>query len=77
MHFLELLWLCRATGIIRSHNPDFFLLMETRLDVNRMDDIRRRLGFVGCFIVPATGRVGGMCLTWHIGVDLDIVYSDE
>lgn len=37
-------------------------LMETKLDANRMENVKRRLGFHGCFAIEAVGRKGELAL---------------
>lgn len=46
--------------------------METNFDSQRMEMVRRRLGFVGCISVDAHGWRGGLNLLWknEVGVDL-------
>lgn len=39
-------------------------LIETKIDVQRMEIVRRRCGFFNGFEVNADGNKGGLCLAW-------------
>ena len=75
-------WNCRGLGNLRAvlalHNlvktqgPKILFLMETKLDVRRMELVRITLHFQHCFTVPSLGRSGGLALLWNDEVDLTI-----
>lgn len=39
--------------------------METKMVNSRLDSVRRRLDFIGCFGVNLIGRKGGLALLWR------------
>lgn len=39
--------------------------METKIDRRRMEQIRRRCGFLNGIEVDATGSRGGLCMAWR------------
>ena len=49
-------------------------LSETWLDRDRMEWIRCKLKFDGCFTVPSTGWGGGLALLWK---EEDMVWVDS
>ena len=75
-------WNCRGLGNLRAvlalHNlvktqgPKILFLMETKLDVRRMELVRITLRFQHCFTVPSLGRCGGLALLWNDEVGLTI-----
>ena len=47
-------------------------MMETKSGSRKMDSLRRRMGFKGCFTIDCVGRSGGLCLLWEEGVELTV-----
>jgi hypothetical protein len=45
--------------------------METKMMQNKVDFIRRKLGFDRCFVVDCKGRNGGLLLLWKLEVQLE------
>ncbi|XP_057793280.1 uncharacterized protein LOC131009894 [Salvia miltiorrhiza] len=70
----SLSWNCRGLGhplaiptlceLVRAHRPDFIFLCETLAKRQRVELIRSRLNFEGCFVVDCVGRSGGLCMFW-------------
>lgn len=68
-------WNCRGLGhpravpslrdLVRSHKPDIIFLCETLCNENKVQEVRRVLGFEGCFVVDKQGRSGGLALLWR------------
>ncbi|KAL8161427.1 hypothetical protein V2J09_012916 [Rumex salicifolius] len=52
--------------------PKVLFLMETKCDLRKIEEVRRKLGFVGTFTVDCIGRSSGLCLFWDEDVDLTI-----
>lgn len=46
--------------------------METKVSEKRMEEIRRRCGFMNGLEVGATGSRGGICLAWHKEVQVKL-----
>ncbi|KAL9679281.1 hypothetical protein QQ045_017139 [Rhodiola kirilowii] len=67
-------WNCRGLGhpwtirelaeVARLQRPDIIGLQETKIEVSRLEVIRRRLGFKFGFQVPRQGLAGGLALWW-------------
>uniref|UniRef100_A0A803P0S6 Reverse transcriptase domain-containing protein n=1 Tax=Cannabis sativa TaxID=3483 RepID=A0A803P0S6_CANSA len=55
-------------GLVLRENPDVLFLMETKLNLARMDVLWRQMGFFDAIIVEASGASGGLCLCWKAGV---------
>ena len=75
-------WNCRGLGnlqavlvlhnLVKTQEPKILFLMETKLDVRRMEFVRIKLRFKHCFTVPSLGRSGGLALLWNDEVELSI-----
>nr|DAD30368.1 TPA_asm: hypothetical protein HUJ06_009219 [Nelumbo nucifera] len=50
--------------LIRSRKPDAIFLIETLVHVNKIEEIRIQIGFVGAFTVDRKGRGGGIAFLW-------------
>ncbi|XP_057774984.1 uncharacterized protein LOC130993963 [Salvia miltiorrhiza] len=72
----SLSWNCRGLGhplaiptlseLVRAHRPNFLFLCETLAKRNRVETIRSRLNFEGCFVVDCVSRSGGLCMFWKL-----------
>jgi len=51
--------------MVKTKKPCFMFLIETLCSKNRMEWIRVKLGFAGCFVVDPVGRSGGLALLWR------------
>ena len=70
MNFIS--WNCQGLGnlravlvlhnLVKTHGPKILFLMETKLDVLRMEFVRIKLRFKHCFTVPSLGRSEGLAL---------------
>ena len=68
-------WNCQGLGnpkavqnlhtLVKEKDPVLLFLMETRLDVKRIEKIQVRVGFQYAFIVPSKGRSRGLALLWR------------
>ncbi|CAN0926286.1 hypothetical protein LINGRAHAP2_LOCUS35258 [Linum grandiflorum] len=76
-------WNCRGLGnsravcvlgeLINTHRPDVVFLSETLVCNQKMEEVRVRVGFEGCFSVAARGRSGGICMLWRAKNNLNLV----
>lgn len=67
-------WNCRGVGLpwnvrflkdnICREKPDFIFLCETIGRKDRLEGIRRQLGYEGMIVVEPQGRSGGLALLW-------------
>ena len=65
-------WNCRGLGnilavqvlreLVRTHKVDFIFLFKILCHFNRVEEVRRKLGFDGSFSVEKEGRSGGVCV---------------
>ena len=46
---------------VRTHKVDFIFLFETLCHSNRVEEVRRELGFDGSFSIEKEGRSEGVC----------------
>jgi len=58
--------------MVKAKKPSFVFLIKTLCSKNRMEWIRVKLGFTGCFAVDPMGRSGGLALLWRDMGALDI-----
>jgi hypothetical protein len=75
-------WNCRGLGnleavlvlhnLVKSQRPTVLFLMETKLDVRRMELLRVKLRFKYCFSIPSLGRSGGLALLWNDPAQLTV-----
>ncbi|KAF5450043.1 hypothetical protein F2P56_030424, partial [Juglans regia] len=76
-------WNCRGLGnawtvqdlcmIVEEKRPSVVFVMETKLQVSRLEGIRRRLRMEGCFGVDLHGRGDGLALFWKEEGMVDIL----
>lgn len=59
--------------MIRKHQPHCVFLMETKLNIKRMDYLRRRLGFMNWEAVEDQGFSRGLLMIWN--QDINMVYQ--
>lgn len=67
-------WNCRGLGkprtvqflkeISQQKKPSFIFLSETLTNKDRVEVIRKEVGFAGCMVVNARGHSGGFALLW-------------
>ncbi|CAN1729602.1 hypothetical protein LINPERHAP1_LOCUS671 [Linum perenne] len=67
-----LCWNCRGLGqpqaiqvvdeLVKAHRSDVVLLIETLCMKERIEVIKRRLNFKGCFAVDVNGHSGGLAV---------------
>ncbi|CAM8909274.1 unnamed protein product [Rhodiola kirilowii] len=68
-------WNCRGLGgaatvralanLVRAHKPSVVGVMETKSEKNRVEQVRRQLGFESGFSVERKGKSGGLALWWN------------
>lgn len=68
-------WNCRGLGNPRSVQyprlltqdklPNAVFIMKTKLDIDRMERIKRKIGFYGCLAINTLCRSGGLALLWR------------
>lgn len=69
-----LAWNCRGLGktrtvqflkdIAQQTKPSFIFLSETLANKDRIEVVRKAIGFTGCIAVDARGHSGGLALFW-------------
>ncbi|XP_057779716.1 uncharacterized protein LOC130998302 [Salvia miltiorrhiza] len=76
-------WNCRGLGqplavptileLNRVHRPSVIFLCETLSHRTRLEEIKNRLNFDGCFSVDSLGRSGGLCMMWKNSYNCSIL----
>jgi exonuclease III len=71
---IVLSWNCRGLGYpsavpslrdrIRNHKPDIVFICETLCHANKIEEVRRIVGYEACFAVDREGRSGGLAMLW-------------
>lgn len=59
--------------MVREKKSGIVFLLETKLKTNRMEAVKRRMGFDGCFVVEAEGRKAGLALLWKYKNEVEIL----
>ena len=83
-----LIWNCKGVmkpifkkivlDLVEWHKPTIFVIIETRIDGNRADDIIRRLPFNGAYSTKTIGDAGHIWLLWHSDiVSMDVLSATE
>ncbi|KAA3476120.1 reverse transcriptase [Gossypium australe] len=57
----------RLQHMLKIYHPQIVFFMETKLNANRMERVRRRYGFFNGIDVSAKGSRGGLSLGWNGG----------
>ena len=80
-------WNCRGASrsptiraikeLICESCPDLVFLSETKLKSAGIDKIKAKLNLFDSYCVDAIGKAGGLALFWRMGVDLEVVFSDD
>ncbi|KAF5449972.1 hypothetical protein F2P56_030362 [Juglans regia] len=81
-------WNCQGLGnpqtvqnlllLVKDKTPNVVFLMETKLVASKVEGIKRRLGWEGCFVVDPMGRKGGLALLWCKEKEVEILnYSQH
>lgn len=81
MSFLS--WNCRGMGnvatvqvlmdLVHKRKPVVIFLMETLSNNNKMQALKRKLGWYGCFTVDPLGRGGGLAILWKEEVNVSVM----
>ncbi|CAN0860622.1 hypothetical protein LINGRAHAP2_LOCUS7987, partial [Linum grandiflorum] len=56
--------------LVKVHLPDVVFLIETLADKQKLEEIRVRLKFAGCFSVDVHGRSDRFGFLWKTGMSL-------
>lgn len=48
--------------MVRGKKPKIVSLIETSLNLEEFEGLKRRMGFEGCFVVELMGKRGGLAL---------------
>jgi hypothetical protein len=57
---------------VKIKKPQLVFIMETRMQQNKADRLRSKLGFDNCFVVDSKGKSGGMMLFWNSSSGVEI-----
>jgi hypothetical protein len=57
--------------------PDVLFMAETKIKAPKVDRLRLAMGFNSSFCVDSIGSAGGLTLFWSLGVDIEVVYSNN
>lgn len=64
-------------ALLQANSPNLVFLSETRLAINKVDDIRKKLKFSGVFVVDRIGQGGGLMLLWDDSMSVSILSSSS
>ena len=57
---------------MKGSKPDFVFLSEMKANESCMEEVKNSIGFSGKLVVDAKGKVGGLCLMWKWGVNVEV-----
>ena len=76
-------WNCRGLGhprkvqvlidLVRCKKPAIIFLMETLCGKDKLENIKRKLGFDGLFVVDRVGHSGGFALLWDGNTNVSLL----
>jgi exonuclease III len=58
--------------MVKEKNPNLVFVMETKLQKNKMEGIRMKLGFDNMFVVDCVGKSRGLALFWGEEIRVEI-----
>uniref|UniRef100_A0A2N9J298 CCHC-type domain-containing protein n=1 Tax=Fagus sylvatica TaxID=28930 RepID=A0A2N9J298_FAGSY len=80
-------WNCRGVGraptaktlkaLVRDEGPDVLFVSEFKVKSLNLKKLKVSMGFSRFFGVDCVGKAGGLAFFWKLGVDLEVVYSDN
>ena len=63
------------TDLEKSKKPTLIILMETMVGTDRIEFVRRNLGFEGSFVVDSNMQRGGLAFLWKETMQVRILSS--
>ncbi|KAA3466257.1 reverse transcriptase [Gossypium australe] len=57
-------------NVLKLYKPQLVFFMETKINKNKMESVKRRYSFINGIKVGAEGSKGGLCLVWKDEVDI-------
>jgi exonuclease III len=60
-------------ALIKVYRPEIIFLCETKAGEDRMEEVKRAIGYSGKFTVSARGKSGGICMLWSNTIELKIM----
>uniref|UniRef100_A0A2N9ISI0 CCHC-type domain-containing protein n=1 Tax=Fagus sylvatica TaxID=28930 RepID=A0A2N9ISI0_FAGSY len=64
-------------ALSRSEEPDVFFVAETKVKSPKIDRLKLSMGYANCFCVNNVGKAGGLALFWKLGVELEVIFSNN
>jgi hypothetical protein len=64
-------------ALVHYEGPDVLFVSESKVKSPKLEKLKVSMGFSRFFGVDCVGKVGGLALFWKLGVDLEVVYSDN
>jgi exonuclease III len=75
-------WNCRGLGkspavrgllsLQKEEDPDILFLSETKMDRNKIEGLRWRLGLTNMVVKDCSGKSGGLAIFWRKGVNFQL-----
>ena len=54
-----------------------FFVAETKVKSPKIDRLKLSMGYAKCFCVNSVGKAGGLALFWKLGVELEVIFSNN
>ena len=62
---------------LRSSSPNILILMETKANSSTMKRVLSQLQFPIHVYVPPVGLLGGLCVAWREGIDMEPITMNK
>ncbi|KAA3485196.1 BEACH domain-containing lvsC [Gossypium australe] len=62
----------RLQYFLKQQNSHMVFLMETKIDKQRMERVRKSCGFLNGIEIEAEGSRGGLCLAWKEDINVTL-----
>jgi hypothetical protein len=62
--------------LVRNVCPAIVFISEIRQQVNRVTNLKGRLGMYNCFVIEGRGKGGGLDLFWNNSIKISVVLYD-
>ena len=64
-------------ALSHSEGLDVFFVAETKVKSPKIDRLKLSMGYANCFCVNSVGKAGSLALFWKLGVELEVIFSNN
>lgn len=59
--------------MLKFHKPQMIFLIETKLNKQKKESVRKRYSYINGFDINVDGKRGGHCLAWREEVQVSLI----